>query len=148
MDDIKFQKTDIGVTPRISTTTPQYSSTTVQTSPNAGHEEDEYSSVNGDHYDEGSVEEGSHNGVDEPSEGQEEDTQTVISVVTNSNNVGDIEPSKPGPGLGVETELDDNDVSESNQILKAKKPNVDTPNSIEIQHRESAVARLNLGKDR
>ncbi|XP_021962858.1 uncharacterized protein LOC110858395 isoform X2 [Folsomia candida] len=142
--------TEASTTTRVSTTptsgsTSSSSSTSSSTTANTGpqHEEDEYSEG---HYDEGSQEEGSHNGIEEGSSSGQEDTQTVISVVTNTNsNSGDIEPSKPGPGLGVETELDDNDVSESNQILKAKRPNVDSPNSIEIQHRESAVARLNLG---
>lgn len=40
----------------------------------------------------------------------------------------------------------DNDVSESNQIVKEKKPGVDTPKNVEVHSTESsAVARLNIG---
>jgi len=143
-------------TAKISVTTPQYTSSStvkypdVVSSTEVSGEEEEYP----EHYEEDVDHNGDpinenglgHGSSHHPQEEDREEDQTSIPpvILTNNNkNAGDLEGNKKPIGV----DLEDNEVSESNRILTQKTPGVETPKSaIEVQHRESAVARLNLGK--
>jgi hypothetical protein len=136
-------------TARISVTTPQYTSSSTVKYPDAVNEESEDPSLHYPEYEEET--DGNHNGLG-AGDRHEEDSGDEVHDRDHEDHTlpttvdGDIEPKKQPPGIGVRPDFVDNDVSESNKILQ-RTPGVETPkSSIKIEHKDSAVARLNLGK--
>lgn len=91
-----------------------------------GQNEDQYQHVDGNHY------------LHEP---EQEEDEEIDKGITGGSSLDSGKKDKINP------EVPDNDVSESNQIVKERKPGVDFPKNVEVHATESsAVARLNIGK--
>lgn len=74
----------------------------------------------------------------------EEEVEEDKGITTGGSPTGDLDGAK---GVKINPEVPDNEVSESNQIVKERRPGVDFPKNVEVQATESsAVARLNIGE--
>ncbi|ODN00686.1 Membrane cofactor protein [Orchesella cincta] len=94
--------------------------------------EDQYQHVDANQYPQEPEEDGHDESKDRP-------------VTTGASDSDDLAGEKEDKTNG---DVPDNDVSESNQIVKERKPGVDFPKNVEVHATESsAVARLNIGKE-
>lgn len=79
-----------------------------------------------------------------PQEPEHEEEVEEDKGATGGSPTGDLDGAK---GDKINPEVPDNEVSESNQIVKERRPGVDFPKNVEVSATESsAVARLNIGK--